>query len=327
MEELAQTKPTSIRPRTNEELHRCHKKSQSEYVLSTLRKRKPSDANAHRRSYIVDSIRTAENVFSAVRRSQIFLERGITNKEDNDKAPKQTEIPSRTRPIHIDRRSNRLKDQLKGAAIRSSVCNKHFVPHNLLCEIITQTSVDNELARWEYLPRKIRHALRRPTDVPIEASSDSGRNSNKTYRKIFAILLELHRPSLIWSFVEDGVCDQDLPLMKERCNTGTQSRYELRRAKDRTSQLKCFKKWTFTATSEFEDRQWMFLAPSFDKSIYSDDSHQKLETHHILPFTKQSKVRKGGYGKVYETEIHSGHHTFQNLKVNRSQHHNDRCNY
>ncbi|KAF2627582.1 kinase-like protein [Macroventuria anomochaeta] len=316
IEDLPKSKPTNIRLRTNEQLHRRHKKSQSEYVLSPLRKRKLSDANAHRRSYIVESV---HDMFSAVRRSQIFLERGITEKEDNAKSasPEQIENLSKTRPIHIDRRSSRLKDQLKGAAIRSSVCNKQFVPQNHLCDIITQKSVDNELARWEYLPRKIRHALRRPTDVPIEAKSTDSLGSGKTYRKIFAILLELHRPSLIWSFVEDGVCDDDLPLVKEHSSRGTQPRYELRRAKDPTTPLKCFKKWTFAGVSEFEDRQWMFLAASFDKSIDSDDSHQQLQVDHILPFTKCAKARKGGYGKVFETEIHSGHHAFKDMKETR----------
>jgi hypothetical protein len=305
----------STNPRTSLELitHKRHKKSQSDYVGSVLRRRKGSETSAHRRSYIVES---AHDIWASVRHSTILTDEAKTgNRYGGSSTPQKTRRKQTdTQQMKIDNASSDMKDRLKEAAVYSGMGgNRRFVPKGALNEIVNQKSVEFELARWQYLPRRYWQAWRRPTAVQIESKLGvDGQPIGNTYQLIFAILLALHRPSKIWSFIENGVSDADLPLVKH--SQGTR-RFELRRKGDPMTPLKCFKRWTFDEIGGFAEQQWMFLAPSFERSSSCEIPHVRLGTEHILPFSSWSPIQDGGYGEVYKAEIQSGHHSFEACRV------------
>ena len=284
-----------------------HKKSYSEHVGSVPRRRRGSEASTYRRSYIIES---AHDLWTSVRGSTILAEGGGKTKEDRNeghKPHKARRKPADAQQTKIDNTSSQMKDRLKEAVVRSGVCGR-FIPRDILHEIVHQQSVEFELTRWQYLPRKYWQAWRRPTAVQIdERQGPDGVPTGKTYRLIFAILLFLHRPSKIWSFIENGISDTDLPLLK---HPQVGKRFELRKQSDLNASLKCFKRWTFDEIGSFEEKQWMFLAP-----VFSLTPHQLLKPEHVLPFKSWSPIQGGGYGEVCKAEIHSGHHNFEATQV------------
>ncbi|KAH6629799.1 hypothetical protein C7974DRAFT_193152 [Boeremia exigua] len=301
-------------PRTNFEqiARRRHKKSQSDYVGSFLRRRKDSDASTYRRSYIVES---AHDLWSSVRHSTIQVEEATTrNRHRDPSTPRKIRRKQKDKQqMNIDDASSHMKDRLKEAVVHSGMGgNRRFIPRSVLDRIIDQKSVEFELTRWQYLPRKYWQAWRRPTAVTIEPKLGvDGQPIGKTYQLIFAILLALHRPSKIWSFIENGVSDTDLPLVKH--SQGTR-RFELRRKQEPRAPLKCFKRWTFDEIGSFAEQQWVFLAPCFERASGCEIPHVRLETEHVLPFSLWSPIQDGGYGEVYKAEIPPGHHSFGSCK-------------
>ncbi|KAF1845546.1 kinase-like protein [Cucurbitaria berberidis CBS 394.84] len=183
-----------------------------------------------------------------------------------------------------------LEDQLKESMQPSNLAHRKFLPAGKICNLVTQGSAGTEMSKWSL------QARRRPASVQIEAGE-------KTYRKIFTILIFIRRPYEIWSFVDEGVCDADLPLVKHQDNKG---QFELRRKKDLTTQLRCFTKWRFGTTKEFESRQWMVLAPFFDR--WDGQVVPNIEPDEILPFTTWKQLERGASGQVYQARIHPDHH-------------------
>ncbi|KAF2132923.1 kinase-like protein [Dothidotthia symphoricarpi CBS 119687] len=238
---------------------------------------------------------------------------------------------------NTDDRLHSLEDQLKVSMEKSNVSHRKFLPRCQLDRIITQTSVENELSKLRNLPRKYIRAWKRLASIPVEekqtirrgkghirAESDSMLSKRlqhpkepqeKLYRKVFAILLFIRRPSRIWSFVEEGVCDADLPLMKVRRPGGLEGRFDLRREKDRDTPLRCLKKWRDGTICDFEEYQWIVLAPFFRKSNGKDVPHVELKPEQSLPFTDWRLKPRGGYGQVYKATVHPDHHAFDKVEV------------
>lgn len=292
--------------------YKSHKKSQSDHVGSVLRQRKKSDASTYRRSYIVES---AHDLFTSIRYSTILADgTKIANRHGDSSIPQKTRRKQKaTQQTNIDNTSSHMKDRLKEAAVYSGMGgNRRFIPKGALNAIVNQKSVEFELTRWRYLPRKYWQAWRLPTAVQIEPKLGVDGKPMDTYQVIFAILLALHRPSKIWAFIEGGVSDADLPLVKHLQGT---KRFELRKKEDQGIPLKCFKRWTFDEIGSFAEQQWVFLAPSFERSPACEIPHVKLEAEHIPPFSSWTPIQNGGYGQVYKAEIQPGHHNLGACKV------------
>lgn len=228
-----------------------------------------------------------------------------------------------------------LEDRLKAAMEKSNVSHRKFLPQGELATIITQTAVDNELSQFKHLPRRCFRTWKRLASVPIEeqqtvrrgkghvrAKSDSllSKQSQppklpkeKIYRKIFAILLFIRRPSRIWSFVEEGVCDADLPLVEVPRPNRLDRRFDLRCKRKLDTPLRCLRKWK--DVYDFEASQCIVLAPFFHKSNGKDVPHIELQPDHLLPFIGWKSMPHGGYGQVYKATVHQSHHAFDAVKV------------
>lgn len=238
---------------------------------------------------------------------------------------------------NVDSPPRGLEDQLKAAMKESNESHRKFLPQDQLDKIITKTVVDNELSKLRNLLRKYARSWKQLTSVPIEgrkpdrngkghvgAKSDSILSKyhqppkelqEKSYRKIFAILLFIRRPSRLWSFVEDGVCDADLPLIKVPRKKGPEGRFHLRREKDPRTPLRCLMKWREGTIYDFAETQWIVLAPQFRKPNGKDVLHIRLQPKQPLPFTSWRPMPRGGYGQVYRAKVHYSHHAFDKDEV------------
>ncbi|KAF2500443.1 kinase-like protein [Lophium mytilinum] len=133
----------------------------------------------------------------------------------------------------------------------------------------------------------------------------------KSYRKIFAILLLLERSHRISSFVEEGVCDADLPLALSKPRKPFKLEMRRKNAAPESPPCRCFKKWRSSTISRFEETQWTFLAPYFAPKGRRRVSHYRLQPQTVLPFTSYNiAAPPGGNGQVYRVEIPSDQHGF-----------------
>ena len=229
---------------------------------------------------------------------------------------------------------NHLEDQLKAAMERSYLEHRDFLPRGKLYQLVTRRSVDKEVARQKYHSngfQKRFHTQRGPISIPLEESKPPQRLSHSrsrsapelskhpsggTYRMIFAILVFIRQPLGIWSFIEEGVCDADLPLEEKHPRENGNSRLDLRSKRNPYAPVQCFQNWENGAIKDFAEHQWAVLAPVFEKSEEECVPHLKLHPKHILPFTWKP-LERGGFGQVYKTSIHPDHHNFDRALVYR----------
>lgn len=102
-------------------------------------------------------------------------------------------------------------------------------------------------------------------------------------------------------FQDDNFTDEFLPVNKET-----------------TDRLQCFqptrgrdKSWTLLRNRDFLEKQFIFLAPVFSKSVFK----MNLEPGHIFPFIeKSSEAKEGTFSHVHRVTIHDSHQL--DLKLN-----------
>lgn len=223
-----------------------------------------------------------------------------------------------------------LEDRLKLAVEMSCLSEKKFLPKSQLHELVTQTSVDGELLRWKRGPRFFIKTQKRPYSIQIETKNRHNdilqmrrrstsellrQEAEKTYRKIFAILTYIGRAPAIWHFVDEEVCDADLPLIKSSAANATNHCFKLQ-GRQTTKSLRCFGDWEDGIVAKFVEHQWIFLAPSFTLSNDPTVIHHNFQPEEILPFTHWAKEAKsGGSGEVFKASLHNDHRVCDKAKV------------
>ena len=273
------------------------------------------------RSNTLDVVRSIVELFTLPNRAPSRRDSGLGDKTIHEVRRNRAWIH-----VHFDC----LEDRLKAATNSSQFSMQKFLPNGLLDELVTQTSVEGELSRWKHIPLKFVHTWKRPHSIRIEPEKDRGANfplrsrstsellrqgSDRTYRKIFAILTFIARPASIWLFVEEGICDADLPLLQVSGADGAQRCFELR-GRQASKTLRCFQGWENGMIHRFLERQWLFLVPCFETSDGNTIPHQNFHPDEIMPFTCWKETpERGGFGQVYEAHIHSDHHTFDKTQV------------
>jgi hypothetical protein len=230
----------------------------------------------------------------------------------------------------IDERRN-LADRLSAVLRNDTMNGRLFVPRSDLDRVITQASVEKELSRKAYLPARISHRARRSiTRLRIEPSPEYGSVSqtlaieeaqtetttvHASFQQIFAILLLIDRPTRIWAFLREGVCDADLPLTISRKN-GLVTNPKSQRDRKSLGTLSCLK--NRSDISRFVDQQWTVLVPVFRKSSTRTILHHKSSDKQSLPFVDWKYSGRGGrFGDVYKAKIHPAHHEFGDDAVSR----------
>jgi len=298
-----------------------HRKVLSESGLLATTPREPREEGAPRRPH------------SAVLHSPPYVaENGSTTRREREgtmeRVPRQRTEDLTLGGHVVD--EDRLGVQLRIALIREPSTERKFLPKGKLDTLVTPTSVERELSRVVHLPTKyLRRNRRLAVDIIIDLPADdegarhgqasppnpaaTAQLDRPSYQRIFAILLLMHRPRKIWSFVRERVCDADLPLVLQ------QDVLRLRRFGEAQPVLKCLKR--SYDVSQFVLYQWWVLAPFFRRPNGSIESHCKVSENHILPFTEWDNIgRKGGSGQVHKAKVHHDHHAFDNKEVSDHLH-------
>ncbi|KAF4336072.1 kinase [Fusarium beomiforme] len=201
---------------------------------------------------------------------------------------------------------------------------KRFLPRDEIQKVLTEEAVEKELAQCDKWQKSLILRLLRPhrSDFKKEArmicgtatTQDEQKYDRKTYRKIFAILVLLKRPSLIFPFLEQRVCDDDLPLkLGDVVNTAV---ITIRTRNGKEVTLRGFRRKK-SFYDKFIEKQWVVLSTFFEPLSERNDNSQTLEREEIPPFTSWTLVSdRGGFGEVFKVEIHASHHSFRVSPIN-----------
>jgi hypothetical protein len=214
---------------------------------------------------------------------------------------------------------------LKGLVFKATVSSHHpdfhgekFLPRSEIPKLLTEEAVGKELAqcnKWKSsaiigLLRPRRSDFRKEAKMICGTPTTQGEENSgrKTYQKIFTILALLKKSSLIFPFLAQEVCDDDLPLQLGDVKD-TAVLNILTRTGREVSLHGFRRKKSFY--DKFIEKQWVALSPYFQPCSKRDDASQTLNKQEIPPFTSWTLVSDtGGFGEVFRVEIHPSHHGF-----------------
>lgn len=203
---------------------------------------------------------------------------------------------------------------------------KGFFPETIFTELIYEQRVREELKQF---PQWFDSAT-----VEAITASVCG---DKPLRKIFCLLLIMDKLVDIKLFIDDGVFDECLPLMRlSRPHSGNTLRAGPSSSSERPiQQLRCFDNWNKIDIWTFQEWQWTTLSPILKQGKRRNVKHLILHDEQSLPFTTDSRqssvseVIEGGFSTVFKVHIHPANHRFQSPIVSFQvrQSHNSADNY
>ncbi|RFN49034.1 protein kinase [Fusarium flagelliforme] len=208
---------------------------------------------------------------------------------------------------------------------KASVSSSHpdyqkdkFLPTNAIDELLSPETVRKAIAKCAKYQKysEVRRFRDSTSDIQGDVASicspqttDQGQPlKGKSFRKIFIILALLKKASVVTWFIDEGICDDDLPLRRQP-ETGI--KWQPVRSSGVPLPKKVLRKSFF---EKFIEKQWLVLAPCFrPSSDDAKDNPQRLTEKHIPPFISWSLIGEGGFGTVYEIGIHPGQHKFSHV--------------
>jgi hypothetical protein len=220
---------------------------------------------------------------------------------------------------------------------------KGFVPIGQLQRHVSTNHVASQLRRLEaqnmkLLGRTVREAcsnfniarkpsLRRearkicgPEGMSFEPDSDG--LPGRDMRRIFAILMLINKPGRIWALYNEGLRDNDLPLILASVpasRPGKPCGQRLARKGKDNEILGCFQTWKQETSKRFEEEQWCVLAPVFRFNPRNPKAvkPQIFEPDQILPFIGWKRIADSGNCEVFKVGIHPQHHNFGDFRESR----------
>lgn len=233
---------------------------------------------------------------------------------------------------HKDKdRQSRLSSQLFLALEQTPKFHQTgFLSKTQLDELINKHSVTRELTRISKSTQSQRQIKKTAEQVcnEVQITLPDGQTRIRSFRKIFALLVLSDTSSMIGRFLEEGVSDLDLPLVRYTpFELRRRMSSDLDRLSDRPSDesLSCFSEFSPTNIVIFEEYQWTMLAPFFCEGTYNHVRHYCLMDNHILPFEHlsvdlllgvQLHTADGATGRVSMVQIHPEHHNFHDKNRN-----------
>ena len=178
-----------------------------------------------------------------------------------------------------------------------------FIPVDALNSILTYEAVKEEL----------RIIDSSKDDKQLSSYAHYIRNNAK---KIFAMLLIGNKRESVFSFIDEHICDNDLPFKKAGVFGNSQDPLRLCKQTNTTGceGIRSMSKWTRHEIREFCRIQWQVQAPVFQKTESGIVPHYDLDDNVILPFIEDNEreMASGGYSHVWKVRIHPAH---QNLWI------------
>lgn len=162
-----------------------------------------------------------------------------------------------------------LKAQLENARYENADF-RFFVPYQPLRQLMTGDAIRSTLKKFKFKPYQL--------DETTQKVKRSG-------IKIFAILTLIDQVLLVTQFIEaDQLHDRKLPFELDSLEKNI--------IPDNPDNAK-----------KFHERQWELTAPQFFRGTFTRLLHGRI----ILPYIKDMLFDHGGFGDVYEIEIHPKH--------------------
>ncbi|KAH7093392.1 hypothetical protein FB567DRAFT_515245 [Paraphoma chrysanthemicola] len=271
-------------------------------------------------------------------RSQELLQNLLATFQGSKDKPSLTDAGSRQswpRRLRFKKHPGSLRERLR-AACEDSACEDsympegRFIPASKLRKLVTHGSITEVLHTGTHDPLAIFPLRKKVKSICLEVKDHQKgisrlrtRSSSsllrdrieKAYRKVFAILVLVDRPTDIFDFVKEGICDANLPLHYTPRMESNNYCYSFT-SKPATETPAWFQEWPLSVKRDFEVQQWLVLAPCFTDSMVKAQ-HFPFHRQAILPFVAWEKAAKqpGACGQVYKAMIHQDHHAFDDRVV------------
>ena len=165
-----------------------------------------------------------------------------------------------------------LRDKILHLRLRTAEPRVSFVPAGALNRVLT--------------PETIREAIQ-ASNLPVHRHSELVGQLTRGGRRLFAILLVIHKSSRLLHFIESD----------ELQNIGLDSRLPM--SLSTLENILCFK----NDAAEFFEKQWEFTAPIFKRRA----GHRFLNGQTVFPFLRSEIKGTGGYSNVYQVVLHPDH--------------------
>lgn len=230
----------------------------------------------------------------------------VPNATENGSQGVYGDTPSQGTPL--DRLIRKARQACKGNGNFQT-----FIPDDKLVEIMTVENVQHYLSNSGSIFHEHHH------EILEHVCGQAGRsNAHRTSRRIFAILLLMREPRLIFDFMEQGIDDGDLPLTKIRADSSSsdsessmdddEDDYLARSTSDGPIIIKKFCEWTPSQRQTFYNNQWRVQVPVILKGRRAPDLHPIHKFHNdvILPWIEYQEHYSGN-SDVSRVKIHKAH--------------------
>ena len=174
---------------------------------------------------------------------------------------------------------------------------RYFLPADAIEEFITIRSIEEELERSH-------------TRLLGQSRYQVAAKIHRVASRLFCILVLVQKSYLISDFLQTGIGDSDLPFSRDD-KTRRSRKFKLCSKLLPNEPLECMSHWKSRWIKDFSREQWSVMTPDFNDG--DSIQHYKFDDNSVFPFTKdeeRNRVKEGGYGTVWEIEIHPAHHSF-----------------
>ncbi|KAF3062931.1 hypothetical protein CFAM422_010370 [Trichoderma lentiforme] len=202
-----------------------------------------------------------------------------------------------------------LRTQEYHAIVSNPHSGKRFIPRQKLQEICNERAVAKELARM--FPENDTDTNERLTLSICYGRTKDPSIASQSCRKIFAILVLIHEPRLIESFLDHPLCDNDLPLSFDPRFYNALWAPKLKPIRHVKFPDDIDHYWVI---KNFTNEQWSVLAPSFEADTTGKGCKvYEFHENDILPIEADPRYTYGsGSGLVEKVKIHSEHNGLGN---------------
>lgn len=216
-----------------------------------------------------------------------------------------------------------LENRILGALeVSSGRHGRRFLPFNRMDNVLTYDAILKELRIHyrDWTPEDLQSLAHEIFDeIKLPDSNLT------TRRKIFGTLVRINKAAWITQFIDEGLCDSDLPFYFPSSNEPYQPVTRITKEGGRVC-IQCFTvpRWKPLERELFEQYQWEFQAPFFQvmptKGQRKRPIHYALGDNSILPFTEDCEgegtgsMYSGGYSEVWRVRIHPAHHSHPSVR-------------
>lgn len=179
--------------------------------------------------------------------------------------------------------------------------DKYYMPIDELEKIICHETVKSYLLSMDQAGLSNRH---QELTTYICGNCDKSEELH-TAKRVFASLILANRADAITMLHDEGIRDEDLPLVQDPRGGST---FELKRKNTGESILGRSRDWEHRDIQIFDRHQWEMKPPFFAQGHNSRPLHYRLSDRSCLPWTIYEKIHSSRNSEVRHVGIHPAQH-------------------